>query len=158
MMHRRKFLRTILAGGVVIGAGSLMSGCKGIARNDLQPRGASLESIPGLDETDTTILYHASLAPSGHNAQPWYVKVLEPKKWIVGIDPRRRLPAVDPANRETLLSIAAGAVGFQTQTEVIAADPMEEEIVKVSLKKVNKASTRSGASSSGGPSGGIPII
>ena len=83
MMHRRDFLRTILAGGLVIGTGSLMSACKGITRNDLQPPGGSLETIPGLDENDVTILYHASLAPSSHNSQPWFVKVLEPKNWII---------------------------------------------------------------------------
>jgi len=144
MMHRREFLRTILAGGLVIGTGSLMSGCKAIARNDLQLPGGSLETIPGLDETDVTILHHASLAPSGHNSQPWFVKALEPKNWIIGIDPQRRLPAVDPKNREALLSIgafienlsiAAGAMGFQAHTEVIANTPVEEEIVRVSLKK-----------------------
>lgn len=144
MMHRREFLRTILAGGLVIGTGSLMNACKGITRNDLKPPGGPPETIPGLDEADVAILYHASLAPSGHNSQPWFVKVLKPKEWIIGIDPQRRLPAVDPANREALLSIgafienlsiAAGAMGFQTHTEVIANTPMEEEIVRVSLKK-----------------------
>ena len=144
MMHRREFLRTILAGGLVIGTGSLMSACKGITRSDLQPPGGSLETIPGLDETDVTILHHASLAPSGHNSQPWFVKAFEPMNWIIGIDPQRRLPVVDPTNREALLSIgafienlsiAAGALGLQAHTEVIAKSPMEEEIVRVSLKK-----------------------
>lgn len=143
-MQRREFLKTILAGGLVIGPGSLMSACKGITRSDLQPPGGSLETIPGLDETDMTILRHASLAPSGHNSQPWFVKALEPKNWIIGIDPQRRLPAVDPINREALLSIgafienlsiAAGALGFKAHTEVIANTPMEKEIVRVSLKK-----------------------
>jgi nitroreductase len=103
-----------------------------------------LETIPVLDKTAVAVLYHASLAPNGHNAQPWFVKVLESKDWIIGIDPWRRLPAVDPENRETLLSIgafienlsiAAGTMGFQIQTDVIAKSPMEEEIVRVSLKK-----------------------
>lgn len=144
MMHRREFLRRILAGSMVLGTGSLMSGCKGITRNDLQPPGGSREAISGLDGDDVAILYHASLAPSGHNAQPWFVKILEPKNWIIGIDPQRRLPAVDPKNREALLSIgafienlsiAAGALGFEAQTEVITKSPIEEEIARVSLKK-----------------------
>jgi nitroreductase len=143
-MDRRKFLRSILMGSLIIGTGSLTSGCKGITRNDLQPPGGSQGTIPGLDETDAAILYHASLAPSSHNSQPWFVKILEPKNWIIGIDPRGKLPAVDPKNRETLLSIgafienlsiAAGAMGFSAYTEVIANTPMEEEIARVTLKK-----------------------
>jgi hypothetical protein len=73
------------------------------------------------------VLYYASLAPSGHNAQPWYVKVVNEKTCIIGLDPLRRLPAVDPNNRESLLSIgafaeslslAAGAKGYDTDMEV----------------------------------------
>ena len=143
-MYRRKFLKSIFAGGLVIGTGALVSACKGITRNDLQPHGDSPKNIPGLGKTDAAILHHASLAPSGHNSQPWFVKVVEPKNWIIGIDPRHRLPVVDPKNREALLSIgafienlsiAAGAMGFQARTKVIANTPMDEEIVKVSLKK-----------------------
>jgi hypothetical protein len=146
-MRRREFLGTILAGGLAIGTGSLISACKGITRSDLQPPGGSLETIPGLDETDVAILYHASLAPNGHNSQPWFVKVMEPKNWIIGIDPRGRLPAVDPTNREALLSIgafienlsiAAGAFGFQAHTEVIANSPVEKEIVRVSMIKAKQ--------------------
>jgi len=144
MMHRRNFLKIILAGGLVIGTGSVMSACKGITREDLSSTGGSLETIPGLDENDINILYYASLAPSGHNSQPWFVKVIGPKNWIVGIDPQRRLPVVDPENRETLLSIGAfienlsitaGTLGFQTQIEILAKSPMDEEIVKISFKK-----------------------
>ena len=92
-MNRRTFLRTVAAGGLVVGAGSFMGACKGITRNDLQPSIGSLETIPGLEETDVAILCHASLAPSGHNSQPWFVKILELKQWIIGIDHQRRLPA-----------------------------------------------------------------
>ncbi|MBW2334491.1 MAG: nitroreductase [Deltaproteobacteria bacterium] len=144
MINRRNFLKTVLAGGFIIGTGSLLSACKGIIRNDLQPPGGALETTPGLDETDVTILHYASLAPSGHNSQPWFVKIIGPKKWIVGIDSQRRLPAVDPENREALLSIgafienlsiAAGTLGFQIQTEIVAKTSMDEEIVKISLIK-----------------------
>jgi len=143
-MNRRTFLRTVAAGGLVVGAGSFMGACKGITRNDLQPSKGLLETIPGIEETDVTILYHASLAPSGHNSQPWFVKILEPKKWIIGIDPQRRLPAVDPINRESLLSIgafienlsiAAGTMGLKANIEVIAKNPLDEEVVRISLKK-----------------------
>jgi hypothetical protein len=84
------------------------------------------------------------LAPSGHNAQPWFVKLARPAEWIIGIDPKRRLPVVDPDNREALLaigafvenlSIAASAFGIEARMEVIAASSQDEEIIKVSLQK-----------------------
>lgn len=53
------------------------------------------------------VLTYASFAPSGHNTQPWTVQVVDAGHWRIGSDPRRWLPAVDPANRETTLSIGA---------------------------------------------------
>lgn len=143
-MNRRNFVKSIFAGGLVIGSGSWLTGCSGITRSDLYPSEGKMETIPGLDKPLVKILYHASLSPSGHNAQPWFVKIIDPLNWIVGLDPRRRLPVVDPSNREALLSIgafienlslSAGASGFETQTEVIAQTPTEENIARVSLKK-----------------------
>ncbi len=143
-MYRRKFLKTILASGFVLGMGSVISSCRGITRGELQPNEDSIIAIGGLDETDAAILNFASLAPSGHNSQPWFVKILEPKKWIVGIDSQRRLSVVDPKNREALLSIgaflenlsiAAGAMGFEARTEIITENSMDEEIIRVFLKK-----------------------
>ena len=37
-----------------------------------------------LDAVRTAILYYASLAPSGHNTQPWVVKIRSPNDWIIG--------------------------------------------------------------------------
>jgi hypothetical protein len=53
------------------------------------------------------MLYLASLAPSGHNAQPWRVRVRTPDRWRLDLDPARRLAAVDPNDREALLSLGA---------------------------------------------------
>jgi hypothetical protein len=55
------------------------------------------------------ILYLASLAPSGHNTQPWAVRLLGPYHWVIGNDPRGWLPVVDPGQRETMLSLGAFA-------------------------------------------------
>ena len=51
------------------------------------------------------ILFLASLAPSGHNIQPWSVRLLAPYHWVIGINPARWLPMVDPTQRETMLSM-----------------------------------------------------
>jgi nitroreductase len=71
------------------------------------------------------------------------VKIVGQGQWIIGTDPQRRLPAVDPENRETLLSIgaftenlsiAAAAMGYDAQTEIMAKGPFENDVVKVSLR------------------------
>jgi hypothetical protein len=53
-----------------------------------------------------SILYYASLAPSGHNTQPWSVRLGHEEMWI-GTERSRWLPGVDPTNREATLSLGA---------------------------------------------------
>ena len=142
-INRRRFLKnSLVAGSLLAGSSSFISGCSGISRSDMPNRGLDNQSTTQLDEVRNGILYYASLAPSGHNSQPWYVKVNSQNEWVIGVDPNRRLPAVDPNNREALLSlgafaenlaIAAGTFGLKTEIEVIAKDPFEPEILKVSL-------------------------
>ncbi len=141
-MKRRSFLKGTMATGVLVASGvPLLASCSGVKRSDLP---VSEESAKGLDDESARILWYASLAPSGHNSQPWFVKVLGKGEWIVGAEPRRRLPAVDPDNRELLLSIgafaenlslAASAAGYESAIEVIAKSPRDEEVLRVSLKK-----------------------
>jgi hypothetical protein len=52
------------------------------------------------------ILYYASLAPSGHNTQPWSVRLGHDEMWV-GTERARWLPRVDPTNREATLSLGA---------------------------------------------------
>lgn len=99
-------------------------------------------SVPGLDQTGAAILSYASWAPSGHNSQPWTVKVHDERRWTIQADPSRRLPAVDPDNRELLLSLgaftenlvlAAGALGLEAIVEVTASSSHERDIARVEL-------------------------
>jgi hypothetical protein len=105
-----------------------------------------MEEIPELDDQSIAILYYASMAPSKHNAQPWFIKRISRFEWMIGADPERRLPAGDPQNRELLLaigafaenlSVAAEAFGYSVQVELLASKPTDEEILKVVLKKEN---------------------
>jgi hypothetical protein len=66
------------------------------------PADREINWTDGLD-----ILRLASRAPNGHNTQPWTITLVDPATWILGSDQTRRLPAVDPANREMLLSLGA---------------------------------------------------
>lgn len=128
----------------MLGGISVMAGCSGLRRDDLPRFNGEQESVKGLEKDETEILYLASLAPSGHNTQPWTVRVLGPKHWIIGSDKKRWLPAVDPNNRELLLSIgafienlviAAGTFGYEPDIQVIAKNPFDPDIAEIRLKK-----------------------
>lgn len=144
-INRRSFLKhTLAAGSMLTGAGSFLTACSGVTRSDMPDPGIAEQTHSKLDKVRSAILYYASLAPSGHNSQPWYVKVLDQNEWIIGADPLRRLPAVDPHNREGLLSIgtftenlsvAAGIFGLKAEMEILAADPFEQDILKVHLSQ-----------------------
>ena len=137
------------AGILILGAGPLLSSCSGIRRSSLKTSDILPDEIPELDDQSIAVLHFASLAPSGHNSQPWHVKRSNRFEWIIGANPNRRLPEVDPQNRELLLaigaftenlSLAASVYGFDLQVQVLASKTTEEEILKVILKK-GKAGT-----------------
>jgi hypothetical protein len=98
----------------------------------------------GLSLDEKEILELASLSPSGHNTQPWFMKLVEPFHWIIGNDSNRWLPAVDPYQRETILSIgafiqtlesAATAKGYRSQFNILASTCQDEHVVEVTLNK-----------------------
>lgn len=153
-MDRREFLKKSMAGTAVMTApGLLLPACGRNLRRELMVNRpvVSGNETGGLDPDGYQILYYASLAPSGHNSQPWVVKIKTAREWIVGSDKNRWLPAVDGDNREALLSIgafvenlvqAAHAFGYEAQTRVVAAGRFDEEVIKIRLKKANfKADT-----------------
>ncbi len=89
-------------------------------------------------------MFLASLAPSGHNTQPWFVQYLEPYHWIIGNDKSKWLPAVDPTQRETILSIgafmqnlkyAASFFGYACDWSLLAATNQDERVMEVKLVK-----------------------
>jgi len=104
-MKRRKFLT--LAGTTFIIAGVtyyFLSDKSNFVRADSKP--TKKTKIP-LQPDEKGILFLASLAPSGHNTQPWFVKYIEPYHFVIGNDKSRWLPGVDPTQRETILSTGA---------------------------------------------------
>ena len=141
-MNKRKFIG--IAGGTIIATGItayLLSDRTNLVRADLQQ----------VDDKDRTlkpdereILFLASLAPSGHNTQPWFVRYLEPYHWIIGNDRTKWLPAVDPHQRETMLSIgaflqnleyAAGSFGYICDWNLLATTNQDERVMEVKLSK-----------------------
>ncbi len=89
-IDRRHFIKSgIVAGTFVMGGGPLLSSCGGVRRVDLHASDPSAEVAENLDPTGLAILQYAAMAPSGHNSQPWTVKGITPREWIVGADPAR---------------------------------------------------------------------
>ncbi|SEN15929.1 hypothetical protein SAMN04488505_108222 [Chitinophaga rupis] len=142
-MKRRRFLQ--VAGGTVLVAGGLtwLSTDKtNFVRKDIKDIERNRQ--PELHPDEREILYLASLAPSGHNAQPWLVKRKEPFHWVICNDRTKWLMAVDPGQRETILSIgafmqnleyAAGHYGYHCKWSLLASSNQDEDIIDVSLLK-----------------------
>jgi len=144
IISRRSLLQYAGEGMLLLGGLSFLNSCNGVKRDDLLRLKDKKESIKGLEKDELEILYLASFAPSGHNTQPWIVKVVEPKHWIIGSDRKRWLPAVDPENRELFLSIgafienlvlAAGTFGYETDIQIVAKNRTDTEIAEVRLQK-----------------------
>ena len=53
------------------------------------------------------LLHYAVLAPSTHNTQPWRFAVLESEGIALYADYSRRMPVIDPGNRELVISLGA---------------------------------------------------
>ena len=145
-MHRRNFIG--ISGSTVLtvaGVGYLISDKNNFVRNNIKDV-SSNKSLLKPDERK--ILYLASLAPSGHNTQPWFVKYIEPYHWTVCNDKGKWLPAVDPTQRETILSIgafiqnleyAAGNAGYNCQFDIAAKTNQDENIAEVKLTRLGSA-------------------
>ena len=141
-MNRRKFLG-ITGSAIVIGGVTYygFSDKNNLVRADIK-QDFTTEFPFKPDERE--ILALASLAPSGHNTQPWFVKYLEPYHWIICNDKSRWLTGVDPTQRETILSIgaflqnleyAANNFGYDYQYNILATNNQNENVVDLKLTK-----------------------
>ena len=131
-------------GGLVLCSVPFLTSCSGITRNSIDNNRYSHELSEPLGQDKLEILRLASLAPNGHNTQPWTVTIVEPNRWIIGTDAARWLPAVDPENREMLLSIgaflenlvlAAESVGYTAGITIVANTPKDKNIMEITLAK-----------------------
>jgi hypothetical protein len=142
-MDRRGFLKFVAGGATLLGSLSVINSCSDVRREDLSEYERKGQTVGQLGHEKNRILYLASLAPSSHNTQPWTVRVLEPRHWIIGSDKNRWLPAVDPGNREVMLSlgafvenlvIAAEAHGYLPEITFRTQSPMDREVLDIRLK------------------------
>jgi hypothetical protein len=142
MMNKRKFIG--IASGTIIATGItayLLSDRSNFSRADLKP---TIDRNKTLKPDEREILFLASLAPSGHNTQPWLVQYLAPYHWIISNDKSKWLPAVDPTQRETILSIgaflqnleyAAGTFGYTCDWNLLATTNQDDKVMEVKLIK-----------------------
>jgi nitroreductase len=143
-MQRRHFIG-LSTGAVIVAATAAayaLSDRRNLLRADL-PLANGSPAVLQPDERE--ILFLASLAPSGHNTQPWFVIPLDSYHWVIGNDRRKWLPAVDPEQRETLLSLgafqqnlefAAEAFGYICDWTLLATSNQAERVLDVRLTKV----------------------
>ncbi len=142
-MNRRQFI-TYSSGALIMAGGvSLFQSLDQL--QTVEREDASAFTL-GLEPELADILYYAALAPSGHNAQPWTVKIITSRHWIVGTDSSRWLPAVDPENREMMISLgaflenlttAANSKGYEAEIEILAQSTKDEEIAAVKLYRTS---------------------
>lgn len=141
-MDRRKFIKCTTATIVIAGITYyLTSDTSNLERADLQ---TDLKTKIPIQKDEKEILMLASLAPSGHNTQPWFVKYHEPFHWTICNDRTRWLDGVDPTQRETILSIgaflqnleyAANNLGYSCAFDLLASSNKDEEIITVKLSR-----------------------
>ena len=102
-MDRRKFIGIASETTIAVGTiAYLLSDKSNLSRADIKPTD---DNSATLKPDEKEILFLASLAPIGHNTQPWFVQYLKPYHWIIGNDKSKWLPAVDPTQRETILAL-----------------------------------------------------
>jgi hypothetical protein len=145
-MNKRKFIGVAVGSTLATGAVTyLFSDKRSFSRADVKPTDDHNSTLKA-DEQE--ILFLASLAPSGHNTQPWFVQYLEPYHWIIGNDRTKWLPAVDPTQRETMLSIGAfiqnleyagGNFGYVCDWTLLAQTNQDDRVMEVKFRKATAA-------------------
>ena len=104
--------RNLLAGGavlVVAGAGASFSVARNMGSLDHYRAAVALMRVPtGRDPDLASLLRYATLAPSGHNAQPWKFSV-SPGRIDILPDLTRRTPVVDPDDHHLFVSLGCAA-------------------------------------------------
>ncbi len=124
-ISRRNFLKLLGVGGIAAVSAALLDtyvpweGYDERLKQSLKP----LNTVSNNPDQKLELIRYATLAASGHNTQPWKFTIQE-NAIQIHPDYSRRLPVVDPNNREMWISlgcalenllIAAHAVGYTAE-------------------------------------------
>jgi len=122
----------------------IVTGCAEIPRHS----GATgIDSHPptnwnpkAMSEKMKKILEYGARAPNSHNAQMWAIQIITDDEIAILFNSERALPAVDPKNRESMISIgafieniveAAGAYGLTSTVSVVAHEATDKKIATI---------------------------
>jgi len=143
---RRDFLKLLALAGAAAALPAGLAACSaaddynGLSQKLWQP---DFQTNTDMKQQMLDLIHFASLAPSGHNTQPWKFSLAadQPPALIrLYPDHTRRLPAVDPDERELYISlgcalenllIAARQAGYEERVEIFPSD--EADCVRVQL-------------------------
>jgi len=152
VVHRHRGRRVVLTTvGVVAGvlvlalAGILGVGGILVPSTYLQPWSATY--YQQFSDPRMQVVAHAVLAPSGHNMQPWTVRLdaTDPNVLYLYTDPTRLTPAVDPLARQTLVSqgtflaylqVAAEHLGYSATLALFPDGTYNENDLKASMSQL----------------------
>ncbi|HEX7975555.1 MAG TPA: twin-arginine translocation signal domain-containing protein [Anaerolineales bacterium] len=121
-LGRRDFLKLLTAAGITAAGGYVLYEYAPWLNYDRQAEEARrpLEKTPAMPAQMRELVRYATLAASGHNTQPWKFAIQE-NAIEIRPDGTRRLPVVDPDDRELWISlgcalenllVAARAAGY----------------------------------------------
>jgi len=136
-LSRRGFLKMMGAAGAVVVGGQILSTYSPWLDYDKQARQAKQVNEDGTSNQLLALIHNATLAANSHNSQPWKFAI---KDNAIEIHPdyTRRLPVVDPNDRELWISlgcalenllIAAQAVGYSAELNY----PVTTDFIHVEL-------------------------
>ncbi|MBD3226547.1 MAG: hypothetical protein GF313_17610 [Caldithrix sp.] len=145
-MKRRGFIKSSLALAGAVGSLPLITSCAGVHRRSFAEFKKGDRMMDSAPKELMEILNYGALAPSGHNTQPWLVKIISESELVIQSDQSRWLPQVDPNNRETFLSLtafaesirlAARSSGWNAQIKRIADSRKDQDVFKITLKRTS---------------------
>jgi hypothetical protein len=141
-MSRRRILGGLVAVAGIGGAGGGWSAwrSRGVCRADFDDR-RELEAVAALVGPEVAaVLRDATLAPSGHNTQPWRVVVEAPGQLRLGVVAARVPRKVDPDRREVALSlgaflenaaVSAAGRGLELGIDVLATTLEDDDVARM---------------------------
>ncbi|MBB5754266.1 Acg family FMN-binding oxidoreductase [Prosthecomicrobium pneumaticum] len=103
-MNRRRVVIGAASLAALGGAGALGWRASTGSMADYARYGAALRRPLGIDPSLRDLIAHATLAPSGHNTQPWRFAIREHAIDILP-DPTRATPVVDPDDHHLFVSL-----------------------------------------------------
>lgn len=139
-MNRREILMGVGAIAAIGGAGTYASSrCMG-SMADYDAAAATMRQALSARPAIAEMIRMATLAPSGHNTQPWRFRIGRDQVEIL-LDPSRRTPVVDPDDHRLYVALgcaaenlvlAAGARGYRG---TVGLPAVNDGVVTVSLEE-----------------------